>query len=109
LNPVFAAAKFLFKFFRFYTSFFVPYFHHQHFCEYRGPCCRLVLYILFSFKYLFFLTFFCSSTYFVTAAHSFLCAGFLCSGLKRACNKKNFGALIPGHGGVLDRYGNTLE
>jgi len=30
-------------------------------------------------------------------------AGFLCSGFKRACNRKNFGDFIPGHGGVLDR------
>jgi len=29
--------------------------------------------------------------------------GFLASGLKRACKQKNFGSLIPGHGGVLDR------
>jgi len=30
-------------------------------------------------------------------------AGFLASGFKRACNRKNFGGLIPGHGGVVDR------
>ena len=29
--------------------------------------------------------------------------GFLASGLKRACKRKNFGSFIPGHGGVLDR------
>ena len=35
-------------------------------------------------------------------------AGFFCSGFKRGCNQKNFGCLIPGHGGVLDRLGNLM-
>ena len=30
-------------------------------------------------------------------------AGFLASGFKRGCNRKNFGSVIPGHGGVTDR------
>jgi len=29
--------------------------------------------------------------------------GFLASGFKRACKRKNFGSFIPGHGGVTDR------
>lgn len=31
------------------------------------------------------------------------CGGFFASGFKRACKRKNFGSVIPGHGGVLDR------